>query len=50
MDQAHLIESMDRILRKLGGTARDWRVDRMATVIVPGSAEVQPSFAPVAKH
>ncbi len=26
------------------------RVDRMATVIVPGSADVQASFAPVAKH
>ena len=50
MDQAHLIEAMDRILRKLGGTTRDWRVDRMASVIAPGTGEIQPSFAPVAKH
>ena len=50
MDQAHLIEAMDRILRKLGGTTRDWRVDRMATVVVPGTGEIQPTFAPVAKH
>ena len=50
MDQAHLIEAMDAVLRRLGGTARDWRTDRLATVIVPGSADVQPSFAPVAKH
>jgi transposase len=50
MDQAHLIEAMDRVLRRLGGTARVWRVDRLATVIVPGSRDVQPSFAPVAKH
>ncbi len=50
MDQAHLIEAMDAVLRRLGGTARHWRVDRMATVIVPGSAQVQASFAPVAKH
>ena len=50
MDQAHLVEAMDAVLRRLGGTARDWRTDRMATVIVPGSADVQPSFAPVAKH
>ena len=50
MDQAHLIEAMDGVLRRLGGTARRWRVDRMATVIVPGSADVQASFAPVAKH
>jgi transposase len=50
MDQAHLIEAMDAVLRRLGGTARHWRTDRLATVIVPGSAEVQASFAPVAKH
>jgi transposase len=49
-DQAHLVEAMDAVLRRLGGTARKWRVDRMATVIVPGSADVQASFAPVAKH
>jgi transposase len=49
-DQARLIEAMDAVLRRLGGTARVWRVDRMATVIVPGSADVQASFAPVAKH
>jgi hypothetical protein len=50
MDQAHLVEAMDGVLRRLGGTARTWRTDRLATVIVPGSAEVQASFAPVAKH
>src|SRR5438874_1447153 len=50
MDQPHLIEGMDRVLRRLGGTARNWRVDRLATVIVPGTRDVQPSFAPVAKH
>ena len=50
MDQAHLIESMDAVMRKLGGTTRDWRVDRLATVIVPGTRDVQPSFVPVAKH
>ena len=49
-DQAHLVEAIDAVLRRLGGTARIWRTDRMATVVVPGSSEVQPSFAPVAKH
>lgn len=49
-DQAHLIEAIDAVLRRLGGTARVWRTDRMATVIVPGSSDVQPAFAPVAKH
>ena len=33
-----------------GGTARVWRTDRLATVIVPGTSDVQASFAPVAKH
>ena len=50
MDQAHLIDAMDTVMRKLGGTTRDWRVDRLATVIVPGTRDVQPSFVPVAKH
>ncbi len=49
-DQAHLIEAMDKVLRRLGGTARVWRVDRMATVVEPASGDVQASFAPVAKH
>lgn len=50
MDQPHLIEAIDRVLRRFGGTPRVWRTDRLATVIVPGSRDVQPSFAPVAKH
>jgi transposase len=49
-DQAHLVEAMDKVLRRLGGTARVWRVDRMATVVEPASGDVQASFAPVAKH
>jgi len=50
MDQPHLIEGIDGVLRRLGGTARHWRTDRLATVIKPGTADVQASFAPVAKH
>ena len=50
LDQAHLIEAMDAVMRRLGGTARIWRTDRLATVIVPGRRDVQPSFAAVAKH
>ena len=49
-DQPHLIEAIDGVLRRLGGTARVWRTDRLATVIVPGTADVQPSFVPVARH
>jgi hypothetical protein len=50
LDQPHLVEAIDGVLRRLGGTARVWRTDRLATVIVPGTGDVQPSFAPVAKH
>ena len=49
-DQAHLVEGLDEVLRRLGGTARRWRVDRMATVLVPGTDRIQPSFVGVAKH
>jgi len=50
VDQAHLVEAMDGVLRRHGGTPRIWRTDRLASVIVPGSRDVQASFAPVAKH
>ena len=50
MDQPHLVVGVDEVLRRFGGTPRRWRVDRMATVIVPGTDQVQASFAPVAKH
>ena len=49
-DQAHLIEGIEGVLHRLGGTARTWRVDRMATVINPTTGKVQTSFLPVAKH
>jgi transposase len=49
-DQPHLIEGIDQILRRLGGTAKSWRVDRMATVVNPQTGRLQASFAPVAKH
>ena len=58
MDQAHLIDAMDRVMRKLGGTTRDWRVDRLATVITralatssrrsrPWPSTTAPSSSPV---
>lgn len=46
-DQPHLIEAIDQVLRRLGGTARRWRFDRMLTV-VNTSGELLPSFAAVA--
>lgn len=50
MDQAHLVGGIHQVLLGLGGSARRWRVDRMATVIVPGTNRIQPSFVGVAKH
>ncbi len=49
-DQAHLIDALDRVARALGGLSRDWRFDRMATVISPQTGRVSVSFAAVAKH
>jgi transposase len=48
-DQPHLIEAIDGVLRRLGGTPRRWRFDRMATV-VDRQGGLLPSFAAVAKH
>lgn len=50
MDQPHLIAAIHEVLQQLGGTAKTWRVDRMATVMNPNTGKVQASFAPVAKH
>jgi transposase len=50
LDHGHLVQAMHEVMCRLGGTARIWRTDRLATVIVPGSRDVQASFAPVAKH
>jgi transposase len=49
-DQAQLVGAIDGVLRRLGGTARRWRTDRMATVCDPGSGRLHPSFAAVARY
>jgi hypothetical protein len=49
-DLPHLVEALDGVLRRFGGTARRWRFDRMATAIDPHTQRLQPSFAAVAKH
>lgn len=36
-DFPHLVQALDDIVGKLGGTARRWRFDRMATVCYPSS-------------
>ncbi|WP_277223004.1 IS21 family transposase [Mycolicibacterium hassiacum] len=49
-EQAHLVEALDGVLRRLGGTARRWRVDRMATVCDRATGRLLPSFAAVARY
>jgi transposase len=36
MTFGHLVDAIDGVLRRLGGTPRAWRTDRMATVVHPG--------------
>jgi len=50
MDFAHLAGALDGVLRRLGGTARSWRTDRMATIVAPGSDRLRPEAAELAKH
>jgi len=47
---AHLVEAIDGVLRRLGGSTRAWRTDRMATVVYPGTGRITVAFAQVAKH
>ena len=49
-EQPHLIDGLHRVAGALGGLSRDWRFDRMATVVSPESGRVSASFAGVAKH
>ena len=46
----HLAEALDGVLRRLDGTARSWRTDRMATFVYPGTDRLRPEAAALAKH
>ncbi|MGW3956855.1 Mu transposase domain-containing protein [Streptomyces sp. NPDC004752] len=48
-DFPHLVQALDQVVRKLGGSARRWRFDRMSTVCYPSSGQVTAAFAAVAK-
>ena len=50
MTFAHLLDAIDGVLRRLGGTRRAWRTDRMATVVHPGTDRITAAFAQAAKH
>lgn len=50
MTFGHLAGALHEILEGLGGTARVWRTDRMATAVIPGTDRLNPQFAQLAKH
>lgn len=50
MTFGHLAGALHEILEALGGSARVWRVDRMATAVIPGTDRLNPQFAQLAKH
>lgn len=50
MTFGHLAGALHEILGGLGGTARVWRTDRMATAVIPGTDRLNPQFAALAKH
>jgi transposase len=49
-DEAYVIEGIDKVLRRFGGTPRRWRFDRMSAVVVTETGEVRSSFLEAAKH
>lgn len=50
MTVGHVAQGIHRIVTGLGGTPRVWRVDRMATAVIPGTDRLNPQFAQLAKH
>ena len=49
-EQPQLADAQYRVAAALGGLTRDWRFDRMSTVVHPGSGKVTATYAPIAKH
>ena len=45
-----LVAALDGVLRRLGGTARSWRTDRMASIVSPQSGRLRSEAAELAKH
>lgn len=50
MTFGHLAGAAHDVLVALGGTARVWRTDRMATVVIPGTDRLTVEAAQLAKH
>jgi len=50
MEQPQLADAQHRVAVRLGGLTRDWRFDRMSTVVHPATGNVTATYAPIAKH
>jgi transposase len=50
MTFGYLAGALHEILLGLGGTSLVWRVDRMATAVIPDTDRLNPQFAQMAKH
>ena len=50
MTFGHLAAAMHQVLVALGGSARVWRTDRMATIVSPQTGRITPDAAALAKH
>ncbi|MBA2769723.1 MAG: transposase [Sporichthyaceae bacterium] len=48
-DGPHMVEALDKVVRRLGGCTKVWRFDRMATVCHPPTGRITATFGPVAK-
>ena len=49
-EQPYLAEAIDKVIRRFGGTARRWRIDRMSTAVDPKTGDLLPWFAALARH
>ena len=50
MTCGHLADAVHRVLVGLAGTARVWRTDRIATIVIPGTDRLTVDAANLAKH
>lgn len=50
MDTPHLLAAMTTVVTALGGVTKQWRFDRMRTVLDSSTGKVTSSFAAFAKH
>jgi hypothetical protein len=50
MEQPQLADAQHQVALRLGGLTKDWRFDRMSTVVHPATGKVTASYAAIAKH